>query len=589
MTLIKNQKANSKPQSFFRYTYRYNGNAPIFERVRNLLKKVIRKEESYVEVFDQNQGELVENMARIYKKNLPLAILRLAFEDEVYDIGTEIFLWLSKRKEYENFELLKYNGPKLLDAGYPWFSKLETETNSNNSDKLEKLALKNTEEMLSRYLESKGNDLIRTRLAEGICFGLAKYYGSKGLYSRGLDCVKNVLKYYPRSIHLKACEFAFQEKIASKPLDGRFHKFIGEDTGNLRDKICPLPFKRFDIGPNGDVLVCCGHWLPKTIGNIVRENPTDILNSSSARKIRSSMLDGSYKYCNHLECGSMNQGTLTKFSEVEDQVLRDAINSNNTIVNETETLLFAFDQTCNLACPSCRKEKIIEKPSQNEEKATAIANKIGPVLRNCKILNINPAGELFFSLPSRKILESINEKDHPDLHLDIISNGTLFSESEWSKFPNIHKKIRSVRISTDSCSRETFEKLRYLGKWDIFLRNVQFLGTLRKEGKIPQLKFSFTYQKDNFREMRDFIAFCKSLNADFAIFERLQNLGSFSNEEYIARAVHHQDHPLYNDFINEISDPVFEEGIVWSDFNYFGAKKISNENAKERLKKAIKA
>ena len=126
MTLIKNQKANSKPQSFFRYTYSYNGNAPIFERARNLLKKVIRKEESYIDVFDQNQGELVENMARIYKKNLPLAILRLAFEDEVYDIGTEIFLWLSKRKEYEIFELLKYNGPKLLDAGYPWFSKLET-------------------------------------------------------------------------------------------------------------------------------------------------------------------------------------------------------------------------------------------------------------------------------------------------------------------------------------------------------------------------------------------------------------------------------------------------------------------------------
>jgi hypothetical protein len=164
----------------------------------------------------------------------------------------------------------------------------------------------------------------------------------------------------------------------------------------------------------------------------------------------------------------------------------------------------------------------------------------------------------------------------------------LFSESEWNKFPNIHKKIRSVRISTDSCSKETFEKLRYLGKWDIFLKNVQFLGMLRKEGKIPQLKFSFTYQKDNFREMRNFIAFCKSLNADFAIFERLQNLGSFSNEEYIARAVHHQDHPLYKDFINEISDPVFEEGIVWSDFNYFGAKKISNENAKERLKNAIK-
>ena len=57
-----------------------------------------------------------------------------------------------------------------------------------------------------------------------------------------------------------------------------------------------------------------------------------------------------------------------------------------------------------------------------------------PLLPSLKILHINPAGELFVSRPSRKLLELITDERCPDLVLDIISNGTLFSEGEWNKF-----------------------------------------------------------------------------------------------------------------------------------------------------------
>ncbi|MBV5335715.1 hypothetical protein JZU48_01495, partial [bacterium] len=38
--------------------------------------------------------------------------------------------------------------------------------------------------------------------------------------------------------------------------------FVGDDLGYLAARICAQPFKRFDVQPNGDVLVCCHHWLP---------------------------------------------------------------------------------------------------------------------------------------------------------------------------------------------------------------------------------------------------------------------------------------------------------------------------------------
>jgi MoaA/NifB/PqqE/SkfB family radical SAM enzyme len=179
----------------------------------------------------------------------------------------------------------------------------------------------------------------------------------------------------------------------------------------------------------------------------------------------------------------------------------------------------------------------------------------------------------------------INDERCPELRLDIISNGTLFTEDEWNKFPGIHNKVRSVRISIDAARKETFEKLRRLGKYEPFLRNMEFLSRLRTGGTIPQLKFSFTYQLDNFREMCAFVEFCERMNADFAIFERLQKL-ALTGEEFKDKAVHQPSHPLYREFIDVVRDPIFRAKRVWHDFDFPGVEKMSEEEALERSQAA---
>jgi hypothetical protein len=308
----------------------------------------------------------------------------------------------------------------------------------------------------------------------------------------------------------------------------------------------------------------------------------DILNSPTAQRIRKSMTDGSYKYCKHVECGAMTQGALPTRAAVSSPRARHALQTGDYRVDEVDQILFAFDQTCNLSCPSCRRERIVERVSQSEEKALAVEEKLLPLLPRLKCLNINPAGELFASKPSRKILEMINDERCPDLVVDIISNGTLFNEDEWNKFPGIHNKVRSIRISVDAARKSTFEKLRRLGNYEIFLKNMQFLSRLRTAGIIQELKFSFTYQHGNMYEMREFVFFCESMNCDFAIFERLQNLGAFTDDEYRERAVHRPTHPLYREFIEIIRDPIFRQTNVWHDFDYPGVENLPAEEALAR-------
>ena len=96
------------------------------------------------------------------------------------------------------------------------------------------------------------------------------------------------------------------------------------------------------------------------------------------------------------------------------------------------------------------------------------------------------------------------------------------------------------------------------------------------------MTFSFTYQLGNFREMIPFVEFAKGFNCDFVIFERLQNLGAFTWQEFRERAVHLSDHPLHEEFLRIVSNPIFAQPAVWHDFDWEGAAKASEVDVRAR-------
>ena len=436
---------------------------------------------------------------------------------------------------------------------------------------------------LKGFAGATDNDLFRGHLIESFALALGKYYGSVKQYKTALDCVGMGLLAKPYAIHLKAAKFALEKKLINQPVPPRLVKFIDHDNNYLKEFTCTQPFTRFDVGPSGDVLVCCGHWLPTPIGNIMETPAKQVLNSKMAQDIRESVVDGTFKYCNHLECMEMINNDLPKISKIKEiaenkaethqSVIERAVNTGTYSVKKITKMLFAFDRTCNLSCPSCRIDKITENFQQNTAKLEAVEKHLVPVLKGLKYLNINPAGEVFASKISRKLLEYIGTKAAPDALLDIISNGTLFNKREWERYPNIHGRVRSVRISTDAATKETFEKLRRLGNWETFRENIEFIGDLKISGqfgnhhaKHGQYMFAFTYQVDNFREMSDFVRLVRKYHGTAAFFERLQNLGAFTDEEFRRRAVHLPEHPLHEEFLEVIQDPIFTCQDVQADF-----------------------
>jgi hypothetical protein len=516
-----------------------------------------------------------------YQRSRLLRALVCSLQGNIYDAGELLFSWTMNTAG-----ILSENVLTGLPDGQqrPWFYRYPAfdiaDTASEPATTEQRIAM--LAAAFDAYDATDGNDRLRHFILEGLALGLCRALGTLGRFQEARGFVVRTLAYATKSMHLKAALYAVELRLAGREVPPRLIKFIGRDNGYLKRFVCPHPFENFEINHTGEVLTCAGPWISTGIGNFLSDSVDAAINSAKAKAVRKSVVDGTYKFCNHLECARMIQGTLPRREEIERTSLGAAMARPDHGVESVKELVFAFDKTCNLSCPSCRGGLIAEKAATTNAKIRAVEEKLPPLLPEIRAVQINASGELFASKSSRRVLELIDDERCPNLGIDIISNGTLFSEREWNKFPGIHNKIRSVRISTDAACEATFVKLRRGAKYQTFLENLRFLSGLRVRGIIPQLALSFTYQVDNFREMVDFLAFRDEMKADYVMFERLLNL-VFTDHEYRQKAVHRTQHPLYEEFIAIIRQQAFCTWQVWHDFDYPGVKKLDAREARHRF------
>jgi sulfatase maturation enzyme AslB (radical SAM superfamily) len=399
----------------------------------------------------------------------------------------------------------------------------------------------------------------------GAAVALARWVARSGRLGEALDLAKHGLAAARRAratsgIHVLENQVtALERTIAGKPVHRALRRYLGDDDRYLEERTCPFPFERIDIQENGNASVCCAQWMAPgfSIGNIMRgDSASAAYNSEQAVAVRRSVLDGSFRHCDLVKCPWIAADRLPRKDEVKGRNARRAIDAGRLRFERPSYVVLAFDASCNLSCPSCRVRVITEKATMQIEKEELIESTIMPLLRDVERLNIDPAGEVFVSRPLRRLLSKLNRKDFPNLTIEIISNGTLFTPREWAKFPGIHDMVESVRVSTDGATKATFEKLRRGARWEPFIENMRFLANLRQSNVIGLLQFSLTYQLDNFREMPAFVDLCRSLDpAAVVIFEKLENWGTFAAEEYARRAVHIATHPLHEEFLSIIRAP----------------------------------
>lgn len=86
----------------------------------------------------------------------------------------------------------------------------------------------------------------------------------------------------------------------------------------------------------------------------------ELWNSRTARKIRTSILDGSFRFCNHDYCGFIKRGVLQRQDEISEPYYRRIIDEKITCLDRgPSTINMSYDKSCNLSCLSCRSESVL--------------------------------------------------------------------------------------------------------------------------------------------------------------------------------------------------------------------------------------
>ncbi len=108
-------------------------------------------------------------------------------------------------------------------------------------------------------------------------------------------------------------------------------------------------------------------------------------------------------------------------------------------------------------------------------------------------------------------------------------------------------------MATGISPYESFERL---------LENLEFISQLRNNGPLEHVKISMVVQENNFMEMPDFLQIGKHYNFDSVFFVYLVNWGTFSEEEYIDRAIHLPGHPSHSKLIDMLKNVIFYDPII---------------------------
>lgn len=359
---------------------------------------------------------------------------------------------------------------------------------------------------------------------------------------------------------------------------------------------CSKPFQWFEVSQGtavehkGDVYMCCPSWLETPVGNLKHQSVTEVWNGEKAQELRSSILDGSFKYCNASRCPFLQTttGPVQKVKDVQNEDLKTIINNQLTVLPYgPREINCCYDRSCNLSCPSCRSEVIVEL--ENEQQILDIQNKIrNEALTDAQFIYITGSGDPFGSPFFRKWLQTMKRQEMPNLkEIHLHSNAQLWTPKIWDTIPeDIRPLITSAEISIDAASAETYSINRRGGSFEKLLQNLEFISELRKKGPLQAVTISMVVQANNFKEMPNFVKLGKRFGFDTIYFSQIVNWGTFSEEEFANRAVHQPTHPKYFEFVNVLKNRIFNQPTVYLG-NLTEIRSQATPNAREKVLAAI--
>lgn len=314
---------------------------------------------------------------------------------------------------------------------------------------------------------------------------------------------------------------------------------------------CDWPWHQINIDSLGRLFVCgCDAWVPFSVGQVEDFKSFDqVFASPVARQVQGAITAGTFDYCDTRHCGVMQQNQKTLYDYY---------------------LHIGIDDSCNLHCPSCRKDKIFRSEAKwidpRLEWIERINHWIEQVPDKTVHIMIGANGDPFASLIYRHLIKRVDFSQN--VTFSFRTNGLLMRKhlEEFTIMP----RIKNLDISIDAATEETYAITRRGGSWSILLENLKFAQELKAKYNL-MLVGNFVVQKANFREIPAFAKLCITygLRPSYQI---LQDWGTYP--DFNAQCVHHVDNADYKEFCDIVNDKSWQQPNMYLGALYDHIKRI---------------
>jgi hypothetical protein len=316
----------------------------------------------------------------------------------------------------------------------------------------------------------------------------------------------------------------------------------GKDYKNLITHSCNITSYHITIDSDLNCILCgCDGWLPIPVGKIFDFNSLeDVWNSPAAKMLQDDINQKKFTWCAVEHCGVIH----------------------NDIIQKKYSISILIDDSCNLACPSCRREIRMLDSGPEFENKIKILNHIMNLIEK-----FNHPIEIFLggsgdALASH-IVRFMIKNYHPKIGqlFGIATNGLLIKKL----IPDspIRDYINRFGISVDAASAKVYEQVRRPGKWKVLLENLEWLSNNRGSSKV---NLTFTVQKTNFKDIPAFAELCQQLNFQGSL-QPLNDWGTWNsapvknpdsytiiNGTYLDHNVADPNHPEYLEFLTVLQN-----------------------------------
>jgi radical SAM protein with 4Fe4S-binding SPASM domain len=282
---------------------------------------------------------------------------------------------------------------------------------------------------------------------------------------------------------------AIKEKIKARGLDAK--------------NFCLVPFTTLILEPDGKVGICRHKGSNFPIGHIQKNTIAEIWNGEKARRWRREFLEGKPVFCatevRHQHCHHCP----------ENNKLLDYIELAEIQTQPILKLTANFNGKCNLQCQMCDIWQLPNGLYDTINFWGPAKKDIFPHLKEVDLLS----GEPFIQTDTYRLINEITEVNSSCQWIFTTNVHWKLTEKIKMHLDKIH--IRNIILSVDSFDPNIYKKIRYPGKLDFVLKNIDAFLVYNEERKKQgrnEIRFvlNFLTQKDNWHEIRTAIEYCES-------------------------------------------------------------------------------